>query len=66
MWYWTLHARSIRSIVVAERAEWRVAHKVLEWDRWEEGLIYQTLDLDEEISTPSSSGHVGTGLLRLL
>ena len=31
-----------------------------------EGLIYQTLDLDEEIDTPSSSGHVGTGLLRLL
>ena len=50
----------------SERAEWRRAHKVLEWDGWEEGLIYQTLDLDEESDTPSSSGHVGTGLLRLL
>ena len=50
----------------SERAEWRRAHKVLEWDGWEEGLIYQTLGLDEEDSTPSSSGHVGTGLLRLL
>lgn len=52
----------------SERAEWRRAHKVLEWDGWEEGLIYQTLELDEEIDTPSSSGplHVGTGLLRLL
>jgi len=50
----------------SERAEWRRAHKVLEWDGWEEGLIYQTLGLDEENDTASSSGHVGTGLLRLL
>ena len=50
----------------SERVEWRRAHKVLEWDGWEEGLIYQTLDLDEEVEAPGSSGHVGTGLLRLL
>jgi len=34
--------------------------------RMEEGLIYQTLGLDEEFNTPSHYGHVGTGLLRLL
>lgn len=43
----------------SERAEWRKAHKVLEWDGWEEGLVLQALGLEEQISP-------NIGLLRLL
>lgn len=43
----------------AERSEWRRAHKVLEWDGWEEGLVLQALGLEEQISP-------NFGLLRLL
>jgi hypothetical protein len=32
----------------AERAEWRRAHKVLEWDGWEEGLVLKELGLEVE------------------
>jgi hypothetical protein len=35
----------------AERAEWRRAHKVLEWDGWEEGLVLKELGLEEEAGT---------------
>lgn len=41
----------------SERAEWRRAHKVLEWDGWEEGLVMQVLGLEESPRI---------GLLRLL
>jgi hypothetical protein len=32
----------------SERAEWRRAHKVLEWDGWEEGLVLKELGIEEE------------------
>lgn len=34
-----------------ERATWRRAHKVLEWDGWEEGLVLKELGLEDEATS---------------
>jgi hypothetical protein len=52
----------------AERAEWRRAHKVLEWDGWEEGLVLKELGL--EVDEPRGNGPLSLNgplnLMRLL
>jgi len=51
----------------SERAEWRRAHKVLEWDGWEEGLVLKELGLEEEANTSGVMGlNAPLNLMRLL
>jgi hypothetical protein len=40
----------------AQRREWRRAHKVLEWDGWEEGLVYRELGIE----APSNAAAVNS------
>lgn len=51
-----------------ERAGWRRAHKVLEWDGWEEGLVLKELGLEED--TAGGNGihtlNVPLNLMKLL
>lgn len=51
----------------AERAEWRRAHKVLEWDGWEEGLVLKELGLEEEGpgANPAAGLHLPLNLMKL-
>lgn len=39
----------------SERAEWRRAHKVVEWDGWEEGLVAEILGEVDIPTQPTSS-----------
>lgn len=36
------------------RREWRRAHKVLEWDGWEEGLVLRELGLENKTTASPS------------
>ncbi|KAG8810321.1 hypothetical protein FRC17_002980 [Serendipita sp. 399] len=51
----------------SERIEWRRAHKVLEWDGWEEGLVLKELGLGNSVGPGSNNGlHVPLNLMKLL
>ncbi|KAG9058828.1 hypothetical protein FS842_000025 [Serendipita sp. 407] len=50
----------------SERIEWRRAHKVLEWDGWEEGLVLKELGLSDTVGPGSTNGlHVPLNLMKL-
>lgn len=51
----------------SERAGWRQAHKVLEWDGWEEGLVLKELGLEGAIASSSGNNlHIPLNLMKLL
>jgi len=50
----------------AERGNWRRAHKVLEWDGWEEGLVLKELGLEDESTNGNGNLHIPLNLMKLL